>query len=101
MAELTTVYAVTKEDSEGRIIGYHAFYSTEAMAITNTKGHGAWGSDSEVKALPAIILNGNTYILQFAEPDDVDLNKAKADEQLRQETLSSLSSEQRRVLGLK
>lgn len=101
MAELTTVYAVTREDQDGHFIGYHAFYSTESRASENTKGHGSWGSDSEVKALPAIILNGNTYILQFAEPVDVDLNKAKADEQLRQETLASLSSEQRRVLGLK
>lgn len=101
MCKFTTVYAVTKENEDGRFIGYHSFYSTESRASENTKGHGAWGSESGVNELPAIVVNGNTYVLQYAEPVDLDLHNAKADEQLKQETLASLSSEQKRVLGLK
>lgn len=82
----------------GGIIGY---FSEESVAKKEAKGKGPWGGNASIDLIYSVELNGNTYILaNGGKPIDVDLKKARNDAKLKEETLASLTEEQKRVLGL-
>lgn len=82
----------------GGIIGY---FSEESVAKKEAKGKGSWGENASIDVLYSVELNGNTYILaNGGKPVDVDLKKARNDAKLKEDTLASLTDEQKRVLGL-
>lgn len=103
MAEIKPLYKVfvmpdTTAFEAGGIIGY---FSEESVAKKEAKGKGSWGGNASIDMVCSVEVNGNTYILaNGGKPIDVDLKKARSDAKLKEETLASLTDEQKRVLGL-
>lgn len=100
---LVDLYEVYTDEDNGigcrtKVIGY---FSSQALATREGEGRGEWGQDAKVVKVPAVSVDGKTYILaNEGSPVDVDLKQARHDEELRRTTLASLSDEQKRVLGL-
>lgn len=87
------------ERSIGPVIGYA---STKSRADEKAKGQAWYGGDGWISEMAAIELDtGEIYILASPIPADIDGVRAKADAILREQTLALLSTEQRRVLGIK
>lgn len=93
-------------DEYGR--GKHpvAYYSSYSAASAGVTGVGYWGGDGTIinkKAIKITDLREHRtqyYLLESATPLDLDEIQKKADEKLRNDTLSNLSAEQKRVLNL-
>ncbi|WP_150126567.1 hypothetical protein [Burkholderia cenocepacia] len=85
------------ERAVGPVLGY---CRTRASATLLAAGRGYYGRDGDVFGVPALQVGESLWLLAQASPIDVDGEQARRDEELRQETLSQLSAEQRRVLGL-
>ena len=99
--KIITVYAYHGDGGErgvGPVIGYCSSKYEADVASQNTGFYGGKGWVSEARAIK---INHDVYILAHANPVDLDGVKAKADAELKEKTLASLSSEQKRVLGLK
>jgi hypothetical protein len=82
---------------KGEVISWH---STEQAARKAAEGRGDWGSNGGATEAYAIFFAGNVYLLAREEPIDLNEKKAKADAALRQATISALTQDQRRVLGI-
>lgn len=91
------VYGDGGERGFGPVIGYA---STEVIANAMAKGKGFYGSDGIYTEVPAISVNGVVYALRKEYPLDLNNEKATKDAELKAKTLASLTSEQKRVLGL-
>jgi len=98
--KFTDVYSVNIDDLDGRVFGALAYFSTKESATEYAKGRGDWGDNAPVSACPSISIDGIVYVLKQYEPIDLDLQQANYDKELRERTLASLTSEQRRVLGI-
>lgn len=88
----------------GRKISSIGYFSTEAVATEAAKNNKSHHGVGEVFPFYGIEItnHGHTsvYVLSEKDPIDLDNQKVKADEILRRKTIESLTSEQRRVLGL-
>jgi hypothetical protein len=101
------VYAAytTNDDrgSRGSCIGYT---KTMSAALELAKDRGFYGGNGTVETVSALCVvdddkqSDQYWLLASTEPIDIDQMLQKRDASLREETLSSLTTEQKRVLGL-
>lgn len=113
-AQLIKIWAA-HGDGEGRGKGpILDFCDSESTACERSKGEGWWGGPGDVEEVPALLVDGEVWVLRQATPAQVlnysQVRELKAgargttpeaeDEKLRNETLASLTQDQRRVLGL-
>ena len=92
-----SAHKANDEGGRGSVIGY---YSTKVFAEAAAKGKGWWGANGEIQALDALKVGNDVWLLAKMHPLDVDDVTRISDEALRKETLSNLTVEQRRVLGV-
>ncbi len=95
----TKVYAAHGDGGErgiGPVLGY---YSTHEQAKAAAKGQAWYGGDGFVQERPALLIDGQTWLLAEPAPIDLDGLRKIRDAQLLAETLAGLTDEQRRVLG--
>lgn len=98
--ELITVYAYHGDGGErgtGPVIGW---CSTEDKAQIAGRHTGYYDSQGGVSTANAIKIGNDFYLLARKKPIDVDGINGKHDDILRDKTMASLTSEQKRVLGL-
>jgi hypothetical protein len=98
---IITIFAAHGDGGErgtGPVVGY---YSTLEAAKARAYHAGWYGGDGGTSVAKAIEVGGEMFVLLSDKPIDLDDKKSDADKRLREETLNSLSAEQRRVLGLK
>lgn len=104
-AEIVTVYTAVGSASMGGRNFTCGVFSDHHGASQGAKGKGEWGGDGSVKERKAMKVSYDDDTTQYflLESDtalDLDGLKAKADEQLKEDTLSNLTDNQKRVLGL-
>ena len=99
--QIITVWAVCLNDSDVSKGTPGSFFETKASADEKAKGTGWWGGNSPVIARKAIKVDDKVFLLDREEPIDLNETKKKFDEDLKKKTLSSLTPEQIRVLGIK
>lgn len=98
--EIRKIYEVHGDGGEwgyGPVIGYA---STPDNAKMMAKGKGFFGSEGMYMEVPALTINGVTYVLKKEYPIELDNVEATKDAELKEKTLASLTPEQKRVLGL-
>jgi hypothetical protein len=104
MTVIKPLYKVFVNSNDGGFyVGYHiiGYFSNEQVAKGEAKGKGPYGDDATIEVVNSVEVNGETYLLaENGKPVDVDLEKARSDAKLKEETLASLTDEQKRVLGL-
>ena len=94
----------TDRHNDGPLIGY---CNNQKDAEAYAQGKGWWGGCGKIEKVPALVINGDTYILASPEPvkfvegasERLAAEQKQHDEALRQRTLASMTAEQRRVLG--
>jgi hypothetical protein len=98
--EIIKIFEVHGDGGEwgyGPVIGYATTpYNAKMMA----KGKGFFGSEGMYMEVPALTINGVTYVLKKEYPIELNDVQATKDADLRAKTLASLTPEQKRVLGL-
>ncbi|AVH84956.1 hypothetical protein RsoM2USA_27 [Ralstonia phage RsoM2USA] len=97
ITEIWRVHGDGGEFSDGPVIGY---FTKETDADKFAFGKGWYGGKGRVSKGWAIQIGYHWYELADSSPIDLDRKKTLADEQLKKDTLASLSAEQKRVLGL-
>jgi hypothetical protein len=76
------------------------YASTRGAAEEAGRGRGWYGGPGRVTEEEAVVIDGKVFVLRYADPIDLDSTKKAADAKLREETIASLTAEQKRVLGL-
>lgn len=106
MTNIITVYEVSTDhnvDMGGsRQIEVLGYFTDKCIASEYGKGKGAWGGNCDIAEKQAIEItttSGKAFYL-LGKQIDPDLKSKKADEELKQKTLASLTEDQKRVLGL-
>ena len=82
----------------GPILGY---CSSKYDAEQKAQHSGWYGGQGWVAEHSAIKINHDVYVLATPHPIDLDGVQKQADAELKAKTLASLTSDQKRVLGLK
>jgi hypothetical protein len=108
--EIIEVFVVHGDGGEGGLGPVEGYCKTREDAEFMAVGRGWWGGPGKVTQQWALLIDGETYFLSEPGPSlfmDVDTERQKrrtkqerADAELRAETLSHLSSDQKRVLGI-
>lgn len=79
---------------------FSAYSRSRAGALLLGKGKDSWGSDcTKVQEVKGIEIGNKIYMVEG--PLDVDEERKKTQEKLRQEALAKLSEEEKEALGLK
>lgn len=76
------------------------FFSSEYLACHEARGKGWYGGDAPVRQHHAVEVDGKFYLLEDAEPIDLDGELKAKNEQLKEKALAKLSEEEKRALGL-
>jgi hypothetical protein len=98
--KFVTVWAVLLGGDDKSSGNPAEWYSTEPIAKIAAKNRGWYGGDATIARYHAIQVNGSTYILQYRLPVDLDQEQAKQVERVKQESLSKLTDEERKALGI-
>lgn len=93
------VYETT--DDYGRRGSCLGIFRSSISANEAAKGRGWYGGDAECTEVWLVEIDGKYYRLKSPEPVDLDRQQAIYDEKLKQQTLASMTAEQKRVLGIK
>lgn len=100
--EIISVWAYYGDSGEGGgrspLLGYCSSFNLAARAA---KGKGFWGGDGAVSVCKALKIGSEIFALIDEKPIDLNGTKVAQDAKLREQTLASLTVEQKRVLGIK
>lgn len=85
------------EFGQGPVIGY---FTRESAARQFAHGKAWYGGNGHVTKGWAIQIGNDWYELTDSSPIDLDNQQKIADQELKRQTLASLTPDQKRVLGL-
>lgn len=80
----------------GPICGYSRSHIGAEMLAA---GRGFWGGNGITSKAHGLMVGDKIYVLADPHPVDIDGEQQKRDNQLKTDTINSLTDEQRRVLG--
>jgi hypothetical protein len=103
--EIIDAWAVHGDGGENRVGPVIGYANSKENADAYAAGKAWYGGDGYVKKVSAMVINGETYILASSRPvtfvgakEAEVVAQKRRDEELRQQTLASLTPDQRRVL---
>lgn len=106
MSNLFKIWTVHQNNDDRYIGPATAWCSTEAIAKEVAYKSGWWGGDAPIKEATAVTIRGKTYVLATEHAVILDAKhnaklKQKMEDDARELALSKLSTEEKRLLGLK
>lgn len=96
--EVRTVYEVVGSDDNDREIHY-GYYTDSAVASKVSTGKGSWGRDGLVRPRRAIVDDTGSRCFVIANEEPIKLFRTELDYK-RDQVISKLTPEERRILGV-